>query len=571
MAGIYGIYAPGAELPSGSYRRMFSAPLPHTDNDEWQSGDFVAGRSVTDRFEEDRALEEEGELVVGLEGLLYNRGERSAAGMVREAWEEGEDFPGALEGLFSGFVLDRARSELCLFTDPLATRPLYYLCQPGRRALLFGSELKWVTGTAREMGLPLGVSADAFRCLLSFGYMLDGLTPAGEVRKVPPGTVLSFDLQDFTSTERRWFALEKSPQSLGLAEALEEADRLLRRAVEREWEKDRQNGYRHLALLSGGLDSRANVMLADELGFENLHTLTFSRAGTSDQAVARQIAGDRGYTHRFVDLEEGGYLTSGLERYLEAGDGLTALNGAAHMIHALQNLDLEGFGALHSGQIGDVLFGSFTGLRAKLRDRPGSLGFLDAPEIIERISIWPELRERYLQGAPELFAWEQRQVNGTLNGDRSVAHWIDMPSPFYDRELIRFCLSLPEELRRGEKLYTEWMRRRHPEMARYRWQKAGTRIRRPLPMKLFGLAAKARRHLLAGLGLPGDEMTPLAWWMRRNARIPEVLTGLFNDHIAEVDEPELREEARQVFGRPEAQAKFNALTAVLSYRLHLKS
>jgi len=40
-------------------------------------------------------------------------------------------------------------------------------------------------------------------------------------------------------------------------------------AVRREWSKDKEYGYKMFSTLSGGLDSRANVMLARELGFVN--------------------------------------------------------------------------------------------------------------------------------------------------------------------------------------------------------------------------------------------------------------------------------------------------------------
>lgn len=572
MAGIYGTYRESGELPERGYTRMFSSSREENLNEEMRWKRFVGGRSVVRRFLDDRVLKETPDYLLAFEGVMYDAGEQGSGERLIEAYEsDPERFPERLEGLFSGFLLDKRRRTLCLFTDPLSTKPLYWQADPGTGSLTFASELKAVTALCREAGVSLQPSADAFRCLLSFGYMLDDLTPAREVRKVPPGSVMRFNLETLSQETLRWFDLRGETADITMAEAVEETDRLLRKAVEREWEKDRRYNYGHAALLSGGLDSRVNVLLADELGYGPIRTLTFSREGTSDERIAREIAEDRGFRHRFVDLGDGSYLADDPLRYVRANDGVTAFNGAAHMLHALEKTDLSSCGGLHSGQIGDVLFGSFAGLASKLRGRPGSLGFLDAPEIIERIGIWPEVRGRYLDGNPELFAWEQRQINGTLNGDRSVAHRIDMPSPFYDRELIRFCLSLPEEFRRGEKLYAEWMRQRHPGMAAYRWQKSGTSLRSPLLLKFSSVAAKAGRRLAERLGLPGDRMTPLAWWYGKNPRLREVLNARFNAHIGEVEEPELRALFRKVYRRNEAQAKCNALTAVLSYTLHLKS
>lgn len=570
MSGLYGFYSEKKIATKNHFERFFSATNPNIINEEFSYNKFIYGRSVLNKFTNDRFLHESDLFIIGIEGIIYNF-ENPKKEIPKAFQKHGLKFIEKLDGGFSGFIFDKKKQKLHLFTDLLATRSLFYYIDKKTNSFFFASELKVLSSLLSDLNVPTTPDKDGFNCLLTIGHMLDDITLVQEIKRLRNSSLLTYDLKTRKHTKEKRFSFQKRPEKIDFNDAIEQFDSLLTNAINKEWEKDINNKFStHLTFLSGGLDARVNALLANEFGFNNILSLNFSQTGAPDHLIAKEIALGESFDHHFFKLDEGNYLLSSIENMVAGNDGLVGFHRAAHMFKALQSLNLSKYGIAHSGQIGDVLLGSFTRPDKTFEQEISKLSGIYESEILNQVSILPEISERY-KNSIELFSYEQRQINGTLNGDRLCAHLIDIQSPFYDKELIQFCLTLPGRYKVGKKLYTEWIRKKHPNVFDYTWDKAGippknhvviTKIAIQLK-KYFGYARRL-------LGNDPATMNPYNNWIKENSKLRNEIIDTYKSTLPLISEKWLLENFEIIYNQPSERAKLSSLTAILAYKLHFK-
>ncbi|MDP8922385.1 MAG: hypothetical protein M3O34_05850 [Chloroflexota bacterium] len=127
-----------------------------------------------------------------------------------EEW--GVDVLRRLDGMFAFAVVDGADGVVTIARDRMGIKPLYYTLRDG--ALLFASELK---ALVRAAPIPLDLDPIALDLYLALGYVPVPHCLVAGVRKLPAGSVLTFDGRDLR-IRQYW-----SP-----AEAIARADRASR-------------------------------------------------------------------------------------------------------------------------------------------------------------------------------------------------------------------------------------------------------------------------------------------------------------------------------------------------------
>lgn len=567
MSGLYGFYSSSPLKYKQNYTRFFSADMPLIQNEEFTYNNFIYGRSVLTKFPKDRFLHEDEDIIIGIEGIIYSC-ENPGEDIVAAYKTSGLSFIKALDGNFSGFIFDKSENKIHLFTDLMATRSLFYYSEPENGSFFFSSELKVLSSLLHDLNIPLTPDHDGFNCLLSFGYMLNDITLIEEVKRLNQATILTCNLNNGKISQQKYFDFHTTEEHISLEDGIYRLDSLMTQSVAREWGKDRTETHSYLSFISGGLDARVNVFIAKELGFTDISVLNFSQTGAPDHRIAKEIADGESLDYKFYPLDSGHYFQNSFEELVAANDGMVTVSGASHMYQALKSLSLEQYGAIHSGQIGGVLFGSFTRPDFNMRTNIGKLGSVNVPKILSQITLLPNIVDRY-EDSTELFSYEQRQVNGTVNGDRMCSHLIDLQSPFYNKELISFCLSLPVEFKLNKKLYTEWIRRKHPKMFEYRWDSAGiipkNRVLTKAAIQVSRLQKYVARLLL---GKDSNPMNPFDSWVESNGQLNQEMNTVFKSNLENVSEPWLKTNASLVYTDFKSRGKFAAITAVLAYKLH---
>jgi asparagine synthase (glutamine-hydrolysing) len=205
-----------------------------------------------------------------------------------------------LDGMFSFAVWDDRRRRLVLGRDRLGKKPLYYWSSAGH--LVFGSEIKAVLA---DPAVPRRLDPGAIPAYLTFGYVPTPRTFFEGIKSLPPGHVLSFEPGGQPVVERYWEPpLAGHDGVTRLARTFDEAARevrgLLEAAVRRRLVSDVPLG----AFLSGGIDSSAIVgIMAGQLDRPvRTFTIGFDDSDGFDERPFARLAAERHGTdhHEFV-------------------------------------------------------------------------------------------------------------------------------------------------------------------------------------------------------------------------------------------------------------------------------
>lgn len=568
MAGIYGVWSKENLNVSDLFNMFFSSSLDNIINEEYKYNTFIYGRSTIDRFTNDRVIDETNDLIIVFEGVFFNKEDEKSSDTIQKWYKKyGMDFVEKIKGQFTGFIYDKSIDKLFIFNDHLSTKSIYYFHD--KNIFIFASELKVITKLLSEIKIKKELDYDAVYSILAFGYMLGNITYEKNTKKLNYSTILEINL-DFNLKEKQYFHYEKKENNkLSKSEIIEQIDKLLLASVTYCWGKSTEYKYSYYAFLSGGLDSRVNVFLAKELGYKNINTITFSQSKSSDNLIAKKIAKNENFNHQFFPLDDGKYLEKDLAKYVGANDGLVNLQGSAAGFSILRNNKFENFGSLHTGQIGDLLFGSY--VKEKFDVVSGIMS--SHHSILEKISFFKIFQDSY-KNKSEIFGYEQRVINAALNGDRIASHFVDMISPFYNRDLIEFCLTIPDKYKKDEAIYLDWFNQKHKHISDYIWESAGIK---PINVKFVKIAKIFKRYkngMLRRLGFNINDMNPFDVWLRNNPNILKNLDNIYNQLITIIVDDELKKllidmyETDIKYSHYGRNNKFLVVTFLLAYELH---
>ena len=524
------------------------------------------------------AASESGDVVAVFNGELYNfrelRAELGARGhvvpgtgdtqVIPHLYEEhGPRFVERLSGMFAIALWDRSRDRLVLARDRVGKKPLLWTRLPDG-SLAFASELKALLTLA---GLRRELDRAALDAYLALQYVPGDRTALEGIHKLAPGHVLVAE-RDAERVERFWRP-EPNEADLTEQEWLERVRETVRAAVERRLVADVPLG----ALLSGGVDSSIVVALMAQASARPVRTFTvgFPDARYDERAFARKLA--ERYATDHVEIEVEPDVSATLPRLAEALDEPLGDEAALPLYvvceHARQHVTV----AL-TGDGGDEAFGGYERyaaheLAARVPRRlaraagrvlrsPGReprSPRLRAARFFDAASAPPT--ERYAR-LVEVFAASQRaalwtqdarptvELLGTrrekgitglqlldletyLPGDllpkadlTSMAHSLELRSPFLDHDVVELGLALPDRLK---------LRGRTGKIALRR------AFARDLP-------AEITRRTKRGFGVPlarwfRGELRPLAYDTLLDTRArqrdlfrPEAVQRLLDDHVA---------------------------------------
>lgn len=198
-----------------------------------------------------------------------------------------------VEGHFAVAVLDRRARRLQVFADHFGCQPIFY-ARHGR-ALIFSTQLAAFV----RLGVGGGFDREWMHRFLYFGYWPGAGTFLAGVKRLGPGTVLTFDVTsgelELRPYESHFRPLE--PPLRGAA-AMERALTTFRRCVPPMFGQDRKVQF----ALSGGLDSRTLYAFLPE-GVDHA-AFTYGMRGCDDQLEAAITARRLGIPHRQLFFDD---------------------------------------------------------------------------------------------------------------------------------------------------------------------------------------------------------------------------------------------------------------------------
>jgi asparagine synthase (glutamine-hydrolysing) len=440
-------------------------------------------------------------------------------------------------GEFTGFVFDKTSEELNFFMNQTGTKACFYTqCE---QTIVLSPGLKELLSLAKPGCSEPSLNIDAAYSLLVMGGMTGNQTLVNGVHRLLAGEKLKVaDNQADVTRYHDFNAI--SPTIHSRKEAIARLDELFQRNIHLEYNKDISSGSHFVATLSGGLDSRMNVMAAAELGIKT-HNFCFSEPGYADQHISEQISRDLGCTHAFVSLEGGSYVLD-FEQNMAIHEGQIFYVSSAHYRYALTKIPLNNCSMIHTGQIGDAVLGGFLSKSNTISDyyskRLSSKLIHKLPAL--NAGDWASV---------EVFRIYNRLFNVTVSGSYVTEHMgMYLVSPFLEPDFIDLCLSLDPALKTDSRIYIDWIREKRPLVAQYVWERTGFRPNVSWKTDLSKFTNKVNSLLRKASGRQlRHGMNPYDYWFSTRPEIKSLMTEQFHAGIERIGNPELNRDCRLLF------------------------
>jgi asparagine synthase (glutamine-hydrolysing) len=202
-------------------------------------------------------------------------------------------FTQRFDGMFAFAIWDARREVLVVGRDRMGIKPLYVYASSDR--LVFSSELRSLVA---DQQVPIDVSRDAVADYFTVRFSPPACSPLSHVRKIEPGTTVTFDRQRPFGVVRASHRLE-FPTLSEQREVRGSLDRALRDSVSTTLAPDAPPA----AFLSGGLDSATvSALAAQQTGRIDAFSVGYSDDAWQDETgyaieVAQHIGARHDITH----------------------------------------------------------------------------------------------------------------------------------------------------------------------------------------------------------------------------------------------------------------------------------
>lgn len=507
-------------------------------------GDCSQYDHLLNKFPDDQIFRTEEGTVSFLNGYVYNKAdyERTYGCNWAEAFTRAlmEDADGALKKLrggFCGYLYDQKTKELLVYTDQIAVKPVYYYIN-GEKWMVSDC-VEDMAEVLKQNGLACEFQPLAAQYMLTYGYMIDDTTFVKQIHRLLPGNYLR--VKDGRAAVLRYHFLQNTPQTISEEEAVERIDAAFREAVRREFEKDREYGYRHLVDLSGGLDSRMVTWVAHDLGYTDQLNVTYCRDGYRDEKIARQVALSLGHEYLFKPLDDGKWMYD-IDEMTSQNNGAALYMGMTGGRRLLEVINTEAFGIEHTGMIGDAILGTL------YRDKALSCGKPVFGQSAHSERLHYTFDEKILDEYPnqELFGIYTRGMLGASSSYLIRQQYIETASPFMDVDLLDVAFSLPFDYRNHHHIYLRWLNEKYPQAAEFGWEKwGGVKPKEShIPLRKVKTAQRLLWERLCAV-LPinnQDSMNPVEYWYAKDQGVQECFARYVEETIGN---PALGEELRK--------------------------
>lgn len=438
---------------------------------------LVAFSHLIPQLKEDKLFYDSNEYTIIVDGAVLNR---QSIMVSNSTWIEtiiylyekrGDLFFDDWRGSFGGFIYDKKNKRYVIFSDQVGSKFIYYSFLG--QNLVLSTMIANIYALREANGYANNLCEIGATMMLTYGFMLGNYTLCSDVKKIEPGYYAVFE--DGKLKVQRYCLLDNTiDNSITEGDAIEIFDNEFRRAVRLEFEHDRECGVKqHLVSLSAGLDSRMVSWVAHELGYTNQLNITFSQSNYWDEFIPKKIARDLKHNWLYKSLDDGLWLYD-IDGVLEITGGNVTYSMQAHVNSLMKYINTEYFGALHTGNKGDVSFVANThnkNISEKYTFGHGAfskkhLHLLDS-----------SILEEYPND--EIANFYHRGFSGVNNGSLIEMPYVENVSPFMDWDLMNQTLKVPLHIRQNYNIYKKWILKNYRGAAEYEWEKMGAKITTP--------------------------------------------------------------------------------------------
>jgi asparagine synthase (glutamine-hydrolysing) len=510
-------------------------------NNKLTIGDFYIEQRTLNKFLNDKVFEYNTKYFVLTEGIILNsidlkrkyNGNTLYETIIHMYQKNGDDFFKEFRGTFSGVFFDKEKDKKIIYTSHTGEKEVFYYLLDD--SIVFGSEINYILEYLKNNNIRYYLSRESAYYLLTYGYMLEDYSLISGVKKLTAGHYILFENGKFKLVQyHRFNNIDKIDQSED--EIINTIDFLFRTAIQKNFEKDKEYGFKHLVALSGGLDSRMTTWVAHDMGYgDNIVNYTFSQSDFLDETTPKKIARDLKHEWIFKFLDNGVFLKN--------IDDVTRISGGEVLYYTLSHtkslfdlLDLGKFGVNHTGQVGGIIKGYYN------KNEPLKMGGANSTKLLDRLS-YGNLKS-YKNEAE--FILYNRQFNGTLKGNLVSQEKMESLSPFLYVDLMEYALSIPDRFNKNE-IFIKWMLTKYPQAANYVWDEINGKVTdkqinilghrttyKQLPKKTIRYIMKKLNFEISNLKSK-NHMNPLDYWYNTNSDLKNFMDSYYNTNIDRLD------------------------------------
>ena len=559
MHGFFGSYKKKVTWDLSSFANKAFVKRTHSE------GNFQLTQVTLPKFLNDKYFTDIDGCFIATEGVLFEADKQEEA--IARYRNGDTTFWNSWRGSFAGVLYDSKTDTLLVFNDHVGSKMLFYTQEGGN--ILFVSDIKVLASQLKHIKM-----SESFAWqMLTYGYSPGNDTPIENVHRLLAGQYMYIQHGKIQICTYHHF--QDTPNSLSETENICEIENFFRQAVQRVINKNRQYKLQQVAALSAGLDSRISVCIARELTNEPIETVTYSQKGFYDDIIPHEIAQTWCLNMHFTPLDGGDYLRN-IDNIISQTGGVISYAGAAQVdvgFHKLHN----NTGVILTGMIGDIVINS--PWRHSEKPYIGQ-GAISTTYMEHAKSISEKICHQYPSQA--LYYLYVRGFNCANLGSPLVLQSLgESYSPFYDVDLLSFCMSIPQELRYNYLMYDKWILRFHPQAAQ--WLHNGLRkigeqeskyhiAGREIPAKdilkrIFWYLCKRLHIYNFYREKENQSMNPMDYWYKSNNQLRKDMDDYFYENISALKSSELQQAATRLYTSGSTMEKTQVLTLLSSNKL----
>jgi len=422
-----------------------------------------------------------------------------------------------LDGYFCAALYDVEQKKVKLISDRYGMRLLYWYHKNG--VFAWGSEVKAILAVE---GVDKDLDSTSFDCFMDLGYLMGEHTWFEHIKLIKPATVIEYDiLADKSHQHHYWKWSEIKPSNLSFDEAVDELGERFIKAVSRRFDPDERIGIS----LSGGLDSRAIFAAVDHLypDYEG-YAYTFGIPDCDDITIAEKVIARSNWRHEKFHFSADNWFEPRIAKVWNT-DGMQDM---MHM-HGSEFLPevTKHMGVNLNGYCGDAILGG--GFLSKVPWNQRITGS-NSESFYGRFQNLSDIDSDFYNiqhVEPHLHMNRVRRF--TIYGSVNALPWLEQRKPFFDNKLVELALSIPDDYRANNRLYSAMLQKFFPKYFRdIPWQQTGKPAGSLGKASIPGRAARKGMRLLKQLvGIRSTKgYTDYPSWIRDDAvaaRLAELL------------------------------------------------
>jgi asparagine synthase (glutamine-hydrolysing) len=371
-----------------------------------------------------------------------------------------------IDGVFVACLYDTKAQKLYLISDRHGMRRLYWTIY--KNSLVWSGELKAFLALPEYQPQ---IDPYAVEDFLGLRYFINDRTWFADVKLFPAATVLTWDIQEQSLSQQRYWWWQEVPllkDSIDRRELVEELGRRFRLSVEsRSHSSDRE---RVGLTLSGGLDSRAILAAIPPLDYP-LETVTLGQSDCEDVQIAQKVAKVKGANFYPVDINAENWLQSRGSNIWQTDGSCSILH--MHFVPILKEIErLNLYESNLHGAGGDGIVGG-----DHLLEKEQFSYYVEKRLGLNNFALSGEHKRSILQRFQEYFnhldnsfhiLYIDNRIRSFLAKDftLSLVAGRETRLPFLDNQLTELLYSIPLHLKQGNKLYEDMLLATFPKFYR---------------------------------------------------------------------------------------------------------